>query len=83
MEDLHVNCEIAEESSSTRQPERFHQGVSAGKSASCSSCGRDLNLPNLLHPAISKSYTKPQGFSRGHGICGECGGLGAGLLDGI
>jgi hypothetical protein len=32
-----------------------------------------LSQPNLLHPTISRSCTKPQGFSSGHGICGECG----------
>ena len=83
MEDDYANYEKAKQFSSNTTAAGFYQGASASKSTRCPSCDRDLSQPNLLHPAISRSCAKPQSFSRGHGICGECGGLGAGLLDGI
>jgi hypothetical protein len=83
MEDDYANYEKTKEFSSNTTAAGFYQGTSAGKSVRCLSCDRDLSQPNLLHPAISSSCAKPQGFSCGHGICGECGGLGAGLLAGI
>jgi rRNA maturation protein Nop10 len=49
----------------------------------CQNCGRDLSQPNLLPPSNSKSDKNFQGVSRGHDICSQCGGLGAGLLDEI
>lgn len=57
--------------------------ASAIQRGRCPSCGRDLDQPNLLPPSGSKSSVTPNDISRGHGICGQCGGLGAGLLAGI
>jgi hypothetical protein len=42
-----------------------------------------LSQPNLLPPSQSRSCKNLHGVARGHGICRQCGGLGAGLLDEI
>jgi hypothetical protein len=83
MEDVYANNEIAREFGSSSPSAVLRRDVSTSKTARCSSCDRDLSQPNLLPPSISKFCAKPQGASRGHGICGECGGLGSALLDGI
>ncbi len=56
---------------------------SMAKEERCSSCGRDTSQRNLLHPSISKSCINQKNISPGYGICHQCGGLGAGLFDGI
>ena len=53
------------------------------KEERCPSCGRDTNQRNLLHPSISKSCVNQKDVSHGYAICHQCGGLGAGLFDGI
>jgi hypothetical protein len=83
MEDVYANYETSKESSSSTPSAGFHQDASANESARCPNCGRDLSQPNLLPPSILRSAAKPQGISQGHGICGQCGGLGSGLLAGI
>jgi hypothetical protein len=57
--------------------------ASAIQRGKCPTCGRDLGQPNLLPPSGAKASAIANDISRGHGICGQCGGLGAGLLDGI
>ncbi len=53
------------------------------KGERCSNCGRDTSQRNLLHPSISKSCVNQKEISHGYGICHQCGGLGANLLNGI
>jgi hypothetical protein len=83
MEDVYANYAITTESGSSTPSADSQQGACASESARCPSCGRDLSQPNLLPPSILRSAAKPQKISQGHGICGQCGGLGAGLLAGI
>jgi hypothetical protein len=83
MTDFYTNRKKTEAySSSTSSPVSL-TGASAIQRGRCPSCGRDLSQPNLLPPSGSKSSAIANDISRGHGICGQCGGLGAGLLDGI
>lgn len=57
--------------------------ASAAQRERCPSCGRDLSQPNLLPPSQSRSGKNLHSATRGYGICRQCGGLGAGLLDEI
>jgi len=59
----------------------FHILPSATERAICPGCGRDLSQPNLPPPSNSRYPGNQHGVSRGHGICSQCGGLEAGLLD--
>ena len=81
--DFYTNLKKVEEHNSSASPPVSRTAASAIQRERCSSCGRDLGQPNLLPPSGSKSSVIPNDISRGHGICGQCGGLGAGLLDGI
>ena len=83
MTDFCTNCKITETYYSSASSPVSRTVASAIQRGRCPSCGRDLNQPNLLPPSGSKSSVVPNDISRGHGICGQCGGLGAGLLDGI
>lgn len=82
MKDLSENnSEFSKES--TTQSSVSHAVTTATQRKICQNCGRDLSQPNLLPPANSSSCKNLQSVSRGHGICSQCGGLGAGLLDKI
>jgi hypothetical protein len=83
MIDFYAKCEIKDVFYSSTSSTVFHTGASATKGERCPSCGRDTRQPNLLPPSTSRFFANLKDISRGHGICGQCGGLGAGLLDGL
>ena len=83
MTDFYTNCKKTEAFRYSASSSVYRTVASAIQRGRCPSCGRDLDQPNLLPPTGSKSSVIPKDISRGHGICGQCGGLGAGLLDGI
>ena len=68
MKNVYTSCEIVKEFGSRTSSAGFHQGVSASKSALCSSCGRDLSRPNLIPLSISSSCAKPQSLSCLHEV---------------
>ncbi len=78
-----ANFEFSKEFCSITPSPVSHAVTSTTQGERCQSCGRDLSQPNLLPPSNSRSCKNLQGVSRGHGICSQCGGLGAGLLDQI
>lgn len=84
MKDLNAaNFEFLKKFCSITPSPAFHAVTAATRRESCQSCGRDLSKPNLLPPSNSRSYKNLQSAARGHGICSQCGELGAGLLDEI
>lgn len=78
-----TNSEFFKESCSATPSPVSHAVTTATQSERCQNCGRDLSQPNLLPPSKSRSCKNLQSIARGHGICSQCGGLGAGLLDEI
>lgn len=83
MTDFYTNRKKTEAYYSSTSSPVSRNGASAIQRGRCPNCARDLDQPNLLPPSGSKSSVTATDMSRGHGICGQCGGLGAGLLDGI
>ena len=81
--DFYEKCEIQDEFYSGISSPAHRADLFVTKAGRCPSCGRDTSLPNLPHPSASKPFADLQNTPRRHDICVQCGGLGAGLLDGL
>lgn len=83
MKNFYATCEISTEFYSSIFSHVLQAKYSEIKGNRCPNCGRDTNQRNLPHPSRSGSSASKKSISPGHGICHQCGGLEAGLLDGI